>query len=174
MSHIMPDLETRGTKPGSVIISIGAVAFKPNGVVGEFMCNVTPESCLEIGLTEDESTIEFWKGQPKKLQKELAKDAAPITEALGRFTAWCHEMKIETLWGNGAAFDPVQLEIAYDKIGVEPPWTFRQVRCFRTVRKILPELMNWEREGTLHHPVDDARNQANYLLRLSHRYGLIL
>lgn len=68
MPHIMIDLETMGTRPGSAILSIGACSFDPNWLGGSdsdhepgearrtFYQNITLASCLDAGLTIDAAT----------------------------------------------------------------------------------------------------------------------
>lgn len=61
LNHCMLDLETFGTKPGSVIRSIGAVMFDLDGRTGpEFYRNIDEESCVKAGLTYDPSTVSWW------------------------------------------------------------------------------------------------------------------
>lgn len=63
MKHVMVDLETLGTKPGSVILSIGAVTFDLDGSGRDgrtFYQRVNIQSCLDAGMTVDGDTVEWW------------------------------------------------------------------------------------------------------------------
>ena len=64
MSRIMVDLETLGTAPGSVILSIGAVRFDvEKGLLDEFYVNIDVESSQRLGLTIDGDTVMWWLKQ---------------------------------------------------------------------------------------------------------------
>ena len=69
---------------------------------------------------------------------------------------------ITTLWGN-AGFDNVILRLAYNSR--DRGAFFWQDRCFRTIRETLPPL-NLERKGVFHNALDDAENQAVYLIEV--------
>lgn len=63
---VMIDIETLGTAPGSVILSIGAVAFVRDRMPEdwrEFSSVISVESSKSCGLTTDQSTIDWWKRQ---------------------------------------------------------------------------------------------------------------
>lgn len=161
MTHVMVDLETWGTKPGSAIRSIGAVVFNPSsGDIGaKFYRNITDESCEAVGLAKDKSTEAWWAEQSEDAQSAFAKDPVDLTDALQSFSAWWTKVYGEQVWGHGASFDPVLLEAAYEACLLEAPWKFWNVRCCRTVlacnnRKPL------RNEGTHHNALDDAIAQA--------------
>src|SRR4051812_3766510 len=65
MQDIMIDLETLGTLPGSVILSIGAVAFDELSVApgAGFYKVISTISCESCGLTKDEATEKWWLDQ---------------------------------------------------------------------------------------------------------------
>ena len=72
MTHIMVDLETWGTTPGSDIRSIGAVVFDPvAGTLGnEFYVNVVGGE--KVGLTRDPETEEWWADQSEEARGAFA------------------------------------------------------------------------------------------------------
>lgn len=137
--EIMLDLETLGTAPGSVILSIGAAAFDIHkGYQGRnFHTHLNVQVQLNLGMTVSGSTIAWWLQQSDEARfaLEKAKKAHP-PEALATFDTWmsaCYS-KGEGVWANGAAFDPVLLECLYAKCGrVVLPWHFRDVRDTRTL-----------------------------------------
>lgn len=67
------------------------------------------------------------------------------------------------IWGNGATFDNMILRNAYLATGQRQPWNFRDDVCFRTVKYLFP--LKKEFQGVRHHALDDARNQAKYLIK---------
>ncbi len=63
--HAMIDLETLGTRPDGVILSVGGVKFDPNGskIIDEFYYKLDVDEQTERGRSIDESTIEWWGTQ---------------------------------------------------------------------------------------------------------------
>ena len=57
--HIMLDLETMGLDPNAAIISIGAVHFTKDELLEEFYTAVSLKSCVDLGLTMTQSTIDW-------------------------------------------------------------------------------------------------------------------
>jgi hypothetical protein len=70
------------------------------------------------------------------------------------------------VWGNGATFDISILEDAYRQLDLEIPWKFWNVRDCRTVKDMYESARGgYEKKsgGTLHHALDDAKFQAQYI-----------
>ena len=159
MTHISIDLETLGTQPGSVILSIGAVKFDPfTGEIGEkFYANITPKSCLDVGLVTDQSTVEWWSTQSQEARDALKVDRQPLATVLDSFGKFAGEA--DGVWGWGATFDVSLLEAAYRMAIVEVPWKFWNVKCGRTVCGLVH--VNPVRNTGTHHKADvDAEMQA--------------
>lgn len=160
--HIMIDLETLGTRPGSVILSIGAVVFdlKTGKLGAEFYKNISRASCEKAGLTTDASTVVWWEQQSPEAKAALEPDQVTLLEALAAFTDWFARVGGECVWGHGASFDPVLLESAYRAERVLPPWKFWNVRCCRTVLALGNRTLDKTRFGQHHNALDDAKSQA--------------
>lgn len=178
MQDIMVDLETRGTLPGSVILSIGAVAFDEFGVLDrgfyKVISTLSSESC---GLTRDDATEKWWEDQGEEARKVLHLSDDPTTSltlasALGLFNEFIGEMcgPGVRVWGNGANFDNPLLACAYRAAGVEPIYRFWDERCYRTVKNQYPHI-KLIRGGTHHNALDDARSQAEHLVRIVKAMG---
>lgn len=159
--HVMLDLETRGTRPGSIIRSIGAVVFMPETqkLGSEFYVNIEGNSCIEVGLTSDPETDKWWAGQDQAVKDALLVDQKPLKVALDLFHMWFDEVDGEKVWGHGASFDPVLLKAAYHAVGKEAPWKFWDERCCRTVLA-LGNRKPLRTHGAHHNAVSDAKNQA--------------
>lgn len=170
MNRIMVDLETLGVKPGSVIVSIGAVRFNENGLEDEFYTRIDVESCVALGLKMDPSTVMWWLQQGDEARGEICKKGIDIYDALLKFDAWAKkrdladDAEVDEFWGDGAAFDNVLLRGAFDAAGLKAPWEYWADRCYRTMRNRYPELAKTERKGTHHHALDDAKTQAERLI----------
>lgn len=158
----MLDLETWGTRPGSALRSVGAVVFDPKtGETGDsFYRNVTRASCLQYGLTVDQQTEKWWEDQDPAAIRGLEPDQRHLVEVLYDFRIWWAEVKGEFIWGHGASFDEVLLACAYRAVDVEPPWSFWNSRCCRTVLALGNRTVGRDRTGVHHNALDDAISQA--------------
>lgn len=162
MKHVMLDLETLGTIPGSAVISVGAVEFELDGSTGKtFHQNITAASCREIGLIEDPATHQWWAKQSKEAQERVMRDRKPITDTVSRFGSWFLSCGAEFVWGNGSTFDVVLWECACRKVGVSAPWKFWNVRDMRTVIHLFDfDVRDMKRVGVHHDALDDAKFQV--------------
>ncbi len=160
MCHVMIDLETLGTKPNSVILSIGVVQFSLRGdLLDKFHKGVLIDSCLDAGLQVDGNTIEFWLKQEKEnITKLLNLDVVPLDKALAELNkCFCAFDKKLYVWSHGSCFDVVLLENAYRTLGKKIWWKYTNVRDTRT----LFDLANYEYKASgTHDAIIDARNQA--------------
>lgn len=176
-TRICVDLETLGTRPGSIIISIGATKFDENGPYGEpFYMRIDMQSCVDAGLLIDVDTVKWWMKQSDEARAEFQKESVELGYALTKFAVWCDNEEAKErdncncanieLWGNGANFDNSLLKAAYDKIGMEAPWKFWNDRCYRTLKAMYPHIKMPARTGTHHNALDDAISQVNHLILL--------
>ena len=158
---VMVDLETLGTTPGCVILSIGAVAFdRVAGTLGnEFYVNLDPDSCRGFGLSVNPQTVEWWARQSPEARAALESDQLPLGLALAAFTGFFKLNGGRTIWGHGANFDPPVLEAAYRALGVTPPWKYWAVRDTRTLYE-LADVSPDRTEGVHHNALADAVSQA--------------
>jgi hypothetical protein len=169
---IMVDLETLGTKPGSVVLSIGAVEFSPEtGELGrEFYAVINQQASLNIGLTKDPETVAWWKKQSLEAQKVLyatfEDNGDQPTVALAAFNTFLAPCgKDVRIWGNGSDFDQPILVAVYAALKLSAPWLFWNNRCYRTLKSLHPEIP-FRREGTYHNALDDAKSQATHALEI--------
>ena len=173
MQNVMLDLETLGTKPGCVILSIGAVCFDQNTGLGDtFYAEIHGKSCLEAGLTVDPDTADWWEAREPEAKKLLercgnAKTSTSLGMSLFMFRAWFLDKGQDTLvWGNGADFDLPILASAYQRCGFGgPPWLPYNGRCYRTLKNLYPGV-KLDRTGVHHNALDDARSQAEHAMQI--------
>lgn len=173
-TNIMLDLETWGTKPGSVITSIGAVVFNDDAITDHFHIHIIPETCVEVGLKIDASTILWWMRQSDEALKGFMEPAHHIETALADFSRWCLAGRGDSepvVWGNGATFDNALLRSAYEACGIVAPWGAFSDRCYRTAKSYRPDI-KMARTGTHHNALDDARSQAEHLIRIHKAMGV--
>lgn len=174
----MLDIETLGSKTTSAMLSIGAVMFDINtGETGiEFHEHINLQDCLNQGFTVDRDTIMWWMKQSDDARKGIyEKTGSPLKIVLKQFASYhnaCKEVNNESpqIWGNGASFDVTILQHAYEKLNMEIPWNFYDVRDVRTVVMYHPEVKaNMEFEGVKHDALADCKHQIKYLIEITKR-----
>lgn len=183
--HVMIDLETMGTRPDAPIVAIGAVLFSPEtqhkdgtveigGIHRSFYANVDLASSVNSGAPIEASTVMWWLQQSDEARAALlAKDDVySLVGALSALNAWCDWGRIEGVWGNGATFDNVILRQSYYRTAVICPWPFWADRCYRTIKSIHGDVPI-DRTGTHHNALDDARTQAEHLLAIHVKHGVL-
>lgn len=148
--HLMYDFETMGQTPDTKVVSLGAVAFNRDGILGKKYWVFDWEN--QPTRTEDPETVAWWNRQsfeakqvfttPKEKRISLEKFIADndqwieglcfeLGESRNPKTGKWKELKP---WGNGANFDIVILEDIYRTMKNKDsiPWAFWNVWCFRT------------------------------------------
>ncbi len=177
MNHIMLDIETLGSAPGSVILSIAAVRFDETAIGEVFYEIVDPASCVTAGMTIDPSTVLWWMQQSDPARAEVCKPGVHIMEVLRKFSHFANpfgeRLAASTIWGNGATFDNVLLSEAFRLTGLTRPWSHRLDRCFRTMKAAFPTDPP-AFEGVAHHPVDDAKHQIRHLQVILRKYSFTI
>ena len=185
--HIVIDLETLGTGPRAPIVALGAAAIMdtvdPDALAPvlpiPFYSRVRPISLADYEV--DLATIQWWLQQSETARAELFEDAseATVSDVLRKFNQWMVDLpKADRIYvyGNAASFDLTILSHAYQVEGLPKPWTYKQERCFRTIRSMVKDffpLSYAEELNSLgleaHHAGDDAMREAlelEHLLRI--------
>lgn len=184
---VVLDLETMGTSPCAAIVSIGAVLLDHEkwGVrevsldtgYRHFCRNVDLATSIEKGGEVDGSTVTWWLQQSEGARKALLDPTPiPIDQALEQFRDWlkwfCGDRRVR-VWGNGAAFDNVILRSAYDRSDIACPWSYKDDRCYRTLRQLFPTVPEPIPLPTasmiVHRALDDAHAEALHLVELLRR-----
>ena len=162
--HGMIDLETLGTSPDTVILTLGAIKFDPYTDVephsGLYLrCDIEEQS-EELGRTIDDNTMEWWTKQPQNIQDEAfgehkdRVDMDQLTKALNKFC-----VGVDQLWCQGPLFDYAILQNLYAQLGHPVPWQYWQIRDSRTLFSLVPKDLNEKRTG-LHNALEDCYFQA--------------
>lgn len=168
----MIDLETIGTDPGSIILSIGAVAFDPYkeeiNLIKSFYSTIDIESSKKAGFDFDTSTLIWWMNRSEEAQEVFHESFSEfqndIDTVLCKFATWLPKDAI--VWGCGSDFDNCLLATAYKKLNFIPPWKFWNNRCYRTI-KMLYKDVTLCRQGIYHNALDDAKHQAMHLCKIA-------
>lgn len=172
MKNVMLDLETLGTSPGSVILSIGAVEFDmAEGLGREFYTVINQMSCLQNGLVTDSNTLAWWAQQSKEARQVLEDSRTSdikLPDAMHLFNAFlerCGDRTQIRVWGNGADFDNTLMIAAYKATAIKCGWKYHNNRCYRTLKETIG-LPQSKREGTHHNALADAKHQATHALKI--------
>lgn len=164
----MVDLETLGTQPYSVILSIGACAFRFDDapIEDQFYQTIDLESSLSLGLRISADTLRWWMSQ-----SDAAREAAfgrvgdvSLPLALDAFTDWLDSRPL-SLHGNSARFDMGLLEAAYKVCNKEVPWKWSKEGCYRTMKNLpgVKAAVPFRAPAVAHHALYDALAQAEHL-----------
>ena len=182
MQHIMLDLETLGTDPNALILSMGAVAFDitdknlttidPSQIkeyCPHFQASFKPQEQQSI-RTIDWSTVKWWMEQKPEARQRVTYPNPPadvVHEVVAQFDIWLQgvittDLKYAKLWGNGSSFDCVLLESLYRDFGYVFPfkwWNFRDLRTLRDLAGSVPAPESVQ-VGIEHDALDDALAQT--------------
>lgn len=176
--HVMGDIETLSTANNPVLLMIGAVKFNKTEIIDRFHVGIEPADGERYGLKIDAKTVMWWfdpkRDEARKLIWELPK--IDLFAALDGFDMWVKQTPADQLgsfWGKGATFDNVKLKSAYDAVGLDYPFHYRQDECYRTMANRAPDVV-YEQLGVAHWGVDDAESQAVHLQHICAKYGIEL
>lgn len=174
---VMIDIETLSVRPDAAIVSIGAVVFDPNpGVYGEPMIGEPSHWILDLsdsirtGGRVDGDTVLWWLMQSDAARQAITSGSQVSTvEALlqlSKFLQLVAPLDHLRVWANGADFDLPILASAYARLGMLAPWRYHNTRCFRTLRKLHPEVPAPAFDGVPHHAGHDALHQARHAVAI--------
>lgn len=156
----MLDLETASTRPDAAILTIGAVKFNRGEEASNntFYRRVTIESCNELELHTDSSTLDWWANQSKEARHEAWShpDRVSLEQALREFIDWFGDAKI--VWTNSPSFDCVIIKNAMRLCNLAPPWEYWNERDCRTLFDIAG-VRHSELPRAAHNAVSDCCRQ---------------
>lgn len=172
--HAMIDLETFGLRRGNALRSIAVIPFDPfTGLIAErdwwFYQNVDFASQEAVGLTKDESTVEWWnKPEHAAAQRLLEPNQETLTASLMYLDRYLRGRFDENprIWARGM-MDQEVLEGAYDAIDRKLPYGHRSprdTRGFLDLVEFSPTFdFNPEFGGVPHFGPDDAYHECKLI-----------
>ena len=179
MYEIMLDLETLGTDPNSVIVTVGAIKFIRNKNIQEFKSvdkfyrRIDVKSCEQLGMTKDPATMRWWKKQPQQVQHEAFNhpDRYKLKDVLQEFSYWIGSA--DKVWANSPSFDCIILTQAYKKCGMRVPWEYWNTRDVRTILDIGGVNLRTDipQSGDEHNAVWDCYRQIQAIQLAEKRIG---
>lgn len=180
---LMLDIETFGTKPNAPIIGIGAVIFdraeiqRPIDIPNDHRLELVVDADGQLHATADASTIYWWMMQNEDARKKYAghvvkenNQPAPLSlfAAMKEYLAFCRIHRPEYVWCNGATFDHVIMQSAFDAIGLKNPFFYSKCLDARTIYKLVPQVTVdcTEYNLTPHSAVSDCLRQVFLLTKI--------
>lgn len=172
-NDVMLDIETLGTGPKAVVLSIGAARFdvfsaKPmNG----FVQTLDIDEQTKLGRTITRGTFNWWMQQSDDARKAIsAGEGMDVVETLHRLRAFCKGAK--RVWGFGSDFDNAIVRSLEEDVGTKNSWAYRGNRCFRTFVNLFDpkgEYRPKHPEGFVgHNALHDALYQAQWMREIVH------
>ena len=148
-NHISFDIETLGTKPGSVIASVGAVVFDPKAGIQsaeELMSNafkvlIDIRESIAKGMDVSGDTISWWMQQSDAARNATFNpkdktDVRTLDTAAINIASFVRSVDKPFVWGNGASFDISLMEAMFDVVDRKYPWAYTRIRCLRTLKNV--------------------------------------
>jgi len=166
---VMLDLETLGTRPDCVIMTIGAVKFNPFDTDSDpgpgIYLRMDIEEQLALGRTVDDSTITWWAKQDTRVRTEAweggdRNSINDLKRELNRFL-----VGVDDIWTQGPVFDIAILEDLYRSQKWGFPWSFWQIRDSRTLFKVANHRLERGRDQA-HNALIDCVYQAQAVQKI--------
>lgn len=166
MNRLMLDFETLDIAECPVILSIGAVVFNEDEIIDCMSEKIDQQSCLDIGCTTSQDTIEWWEKQSDTAKLAAFGGTTNIGYAMGMLVDLYKSHGCQEIWSKGSLNDILWANNILDKCGLVKPWKFSREMCFRTFLKYSPNVI-FNPEGELHNALDDAFNQAKHWIAIN-------
>ena len=162
-THATIDIETLGTSPDTVVLTIGGIKFDPmedDGLHSQFYYRLDADEQIEMGRTVDEKTLEWWEKQPEEIRKEAMdpEDRISVEETLKALNKWL--VGVDKIWCQGPVFDICILENLYKQIGLHHNWPFYIIRDSRTLFSLMDKDPRKEIDFAAHNALADAIVQS--------------
>jgi hypothetical protein len=174
-THATIDIETLGTNPDTVVLTIGGIKFDPmadDELHSEFYYRLDVDEQIEMGRSIMESTLEWWEKQDEEVKKEALEPTGrvPVEQTLKALNKWL--VGVDKIWCQGPAFDMVILENLYKQIGLHHNWPFWNIRDSRTLFGLMPKDPRKEIDFAAHNALADAIVQSLCIQKVYKSLGI--
>lgn len=170
----MLDIETLGTRPGCVVLTLGAVKFNPYSMEAPgpgLYVRPDVDEQLASGREAQDDTMLWWMSQAEDVREEALGEDGRISveemyKQLNRFLVGSNN-----IWCQGPVFDIAILEHLYRQYGWPTPWQFWQIRDSRTLFGVHGDPRVKGKVG-LHNALEDCVSQATAVQQVYNKLGL--
>jgi hypothetical protein len=174
-THATIDIETLGTSPDTVVLTIGGIKFDPmedDGLHSEFYYRLNADEQIDMGRTVDEKTLEWWETQSEEVKAEAldTNDRIPVEETLKALNKWL--VGVDKIWCQGPVFDIGILENLYKQIGLHHNWPFYIIRDSRTLFSLMDKDPRKEIDFAAHNALADAIVQSLCIQKVYKKLGI--
>lgn len=159
MNRLMLDFETLDVGECPVVLSMGAVVFNDVGLVASLSAKIDQLSCVSIGCTISQNTLDWWDQQSEEARKNAFGGTAEINNTMLKLVQLYEDFECCEIWSRGALADIRWVNSILEKLNIDKPWKYWQEMCFRTFLKMSPKV-ELEFLGTQHNALDDALHQV--------------
>jgi hypothetical protein len=169
------DLETLGTTPDSVILTIGMIKFDPysdfidldHGIHHRIDFN----SQIDMGRFVSEDTLRWWSKQDPVVVEEAMgeEDRIPLNKVCDDINRFLVGAK--NIWCQGPHFDICMLENLYRQLERPIPWNYWQISDSRTFFKIHGDPREVGRDAA-HNALMDCYYQSIGVQQLYKKLGI--
>lgn len=173
-TDVMLDLETLGTQPGCVILTLGAVKFNPYTLEepgpGLYL-RIDADEQIERGREVQDDTLEWWLRQAEDVREEALgpEDRVSVETMYKQLNKFL--VGVDNIWCQGPVFDIAILENLYRQYKWPTPWQFWQISDSRTLFKAHGDPRVKGKVG-LHNALEDCVSQATAVQQVYNRLGL--
>ena len=169
-TDLMIDIETLGICADCVIAQIGAVPFNATENGPQILFNISIESCCDLGLKTDASTILFWIKQSDTAIESVffSRPRIHVKDALNQIQRVSET--VERIWSH-ATYDFVCINTALRKF-TTAQMDFRKARDIRTLTDLAGiNPSDFKSIGTAHNALDDCLFQISYCREAMKKLG---
>lgn len=170
--HVMIDLETLSTRSNAAILTMAAVPFDAslNDPSWTWYSRIAHTRLDAAFFHREQEAIQWWGKQNEEVRKEAFGGIENLHESLQALTKTLKDAKeaagatrIE-VWSYGGNFDIPILEHAYQIFDLHPAWSYKYVRCYRTLKAVLSSRVPEPArdESKKHGALEDALHQARH------------
>lgn len=170
-NELMIDIETTGNSVGCKVLSIGCFGFDKDGQQCEFYRRFETGSQQLEGLTDDESTLEWWSRQSDEARAEAFGGTTKPADGISDFKKFFYK-NFSTdrgnhfrVWCNGLDFDFPILKEFFRRFGFGFPWMFWTQYDYRTIKNCFYGIKDAEGNVAAHNALEDAKAQMRGLRR---------
>lgn len=162
-THAMIDIETLGTEPDCVVLSVGACKFNPYNLEEPHtrtLWRPSADTQMDSGRSVLESTLQWWARLPQHIQDEAFSEEGrvPLDQFFKELNKYL--VGVDKIWCQGPQFDMVILENLFTQFEHHKGWAFWQIMDCRTIFNMMPVDPRKAIQQNLHSADADAYYQA--------------